>query len=79
MKKIITVSVFVFVFLFVGLVTVKASTCGLQDDNTIIPCGNGPTVPLPVGFIHYNPGQGGCPAWFAWGYPMGCMGLPGLK
>lgn len=72
MKKLIFLLVLSFVF--VGIGHVSADTCGIQSDDSVVACGNGPIVPEPAGWVHYNPGENGCPAWFSWGWKQGCAG-----
>jgi hypothetical protein len=78
MKKVIALSL-VLGLMFVAIVSVKADTCGVQDDGSYVACANGPIVPEPAGWVHYNPGEAGCPAWFSWGWKQGCAGPVGLK
>lgn len=71
-----------FVLIFGGMtVTTYASSCGLQDDGSIVYCGNGPIVPQQPGGRFLKAGEEDCPAWFPslFGhacYTMRAFGIP---
>jgi len=85
MKKIIFALAFSLVFVgFAG--TVKADTCGLQPDNSYIPCGNGSpentvnvwgTKNSQLPHILQGQSRNGftCPVW----YPMYCVDITGTS
>lgn len=62
MNKTITAMLVAVVAVFGMLAISNSASAAACDINN--PCGNGPTIPNPVGWRHLNVGEEDCPAWF---------------